>query len=73
MTTTVSLRLPADLLRRLDREAGTLGRSEFLRRLIQKETREARSAGWPTHFDRLQHQGRRIEGHPDDDVRRLNR
>ena len=73
MTTTLTIRLDRGELREIERAAGKLTRSEWVRRVIRREIKRPNRAGWAEHFDWLEKYGRVIRGHPDDELRALNR
>ena len=73
MTATLSIRLDKRELGKIDRAAGRLGRAEWVRRVLRREINRPGRAGWAEHFDWLEKHGRVIHGHPDDELRVLNR
>ena len=73
MTMTMTIQLDRREVRQIDRAAGGLGRSEWVRRVIRREIGRPQRAGWAEHFDWLEKNGRVIRGHPDDELRALNR
>jgi hypothetical protein len=73
MTATLTIRLDKRELGKIDRAAGKLTRTEWVRRVIRREINRPRRAGWAEHFDWLEKRGRVVRGHPDDELRSLNR
>ena len=73
MTATVTIRLDKRELGQIDRAAGKLTRTEWVRRVIRREINRPRRAGWTEHFAGLEKHGRVIRGHLDDEFRALNR
>lgn len=73
MTATLTIRLDKRELGKIDRAAGKLTRTEWARRVIRREINRPRRAGWAEHFAWLERQGRKVRGHPDDELRSLNR
>lgn len=47
--------------------------SAWIHGLIDKELKPVDGVDWDTHFEQLKEKGLRIDGHPDDELRRLNR
>ena len=73
MTATLTIRMDKRELAKIDRAAGKLSRTEWVRRVVRREISRPRGAGWAQHFKWLEQHGRVVHGHPDDELRALNR
>ena len=71
--TTLTIRLDKRELGKIDRAAGRLTRTEWVRRVIRREINRPQRSGWAEHFAWLEKHGRVIRGHPDDEHQALNR
>jgi hypothetical protein len=71
MTTTLTIRLPAAKKAALKRRAKP-SVNAWVNALIDRALKPPK-VDWGEHFDWLHKQGRVIEGHPCDELRRLNR
>ena len=73
MTATLTIRMDKRELSKIDRAAGKLSRTEWVRLIVRREISRPRRAGWAAHFAWLEKHGRVVHGHPDDELRALNR
>ena len=78
MTQVLAVRLDQRQLARLNSVARkrSLTRSAVVRQALDKYFESVptqKGVGWAEHFERLFREGRRIKGHPDDEIRALNR
>ena len=73
MTATLTIRMDKRELAKIDRAAGKLSRTEWVRQILCREINRPRRAGWAEHFAWLEKHGRVVQGHPGDELRALNR
>jgi hypothetical protein len=71
MTTTLCIRIARGKKRRLQQVARP-NVSAWLNALIDRELKEG-GVDWGTHFDELRRSGRKVRGHPDDELRKVSR
>jgi hypothetical protein len=71
MTTTLTIRVAREKKRRIAQQAKP-NVNAWINRLIDTAL-EGRDADWPSHFDRVRRHGRRIAGHPADELRAIDR
>ena len=73
MTTTLTVRITEEKKRLARDKASPMSLSAWVHGLIDRELKSVDGVDWDTHFEQLEERGLRIDGHPDDELRKLNR
>jgi len=73
MTAALTVRISEEKKRLAKEKTSPMSLSAWIHGFIDKELKPVDGVDWDTHFEQLKEKGLRIDGHPDDELRRLNR